>query len=453
MNALKTNISLWAKNILRDNWQCRQHVRELLSRENSGEDELLAFQNEMLKRTISAAVQRIPAYADPGFKISDKVNSAHELIHLFREKFPVISKKELISARRDYYPNRGKLQPWTILGKTSGTTGSPLDVFRSYNSVVWENAFVRRHWHWSGFRQGMRRATLRGDFVVRLDRKIPPYWIENRFDNQLLLSTRHLNNEHVHLFADALYRYQPFLLQAYPSAAFILAQALERHQQNLNIPWVFTGSEMLYPHQRELIESRIGRVMDFYGMAERVAFASECEFGNLHVNTDYSFVEILNENNQPTHDEGFVVGTTYYNHLMPLLRYRLSDRTRWKPGVCPCKRSYPMIEPIHGKFEDALLGSTGSVISPSLITFAFKGVANIESSQVAQVGPGIWEVRIVPGPGYSKNDGVQIIKNIHQSIDSGLSVQLLLKDKIERTTAGKYRWVVNEWQPPSAKIG
>jgi phenylacetate-CoA ligase len=54
---------------------------------------------------------------------------------------------------------------------------------------------------------------------------------------------------------------------------------------------------------------------------------------------------------------------------------------------------------------------------------------------------------VVPGSSYSHADGAQIVKNIHQSIDSGLSVALLLKEKIERTSAGKYRWVVNEWQP------
>ena len=447
---MKKNITFWAKNVLRDNWLCRRHLRKLLAHEQSNSGYISSFQNQMLRKTIATAIKRIPAYSD--LEIPDKTDDTHTLINFLRDSCPVVTKKELLSDRRSYYPQSGKVRPWTISGKTSGTTGSPLDVFRSYDSVLWENAFVRRHWHWSGFRQGMRRATLRGDQVVNLDRQTPPFWLENRFDKQLLLSTRHLKNDYVQLFSEALRRYRPFLLQAYPSAAFVLAQALEKNGQKLDIPWVFTGSEMLYPHQRELIEARIGRVMDFYGMAERVAFACECEWGSLHVNTDYSFVEILDENNQPTEGEGFVVGTTFHNHLMPLLRYKLSDRTRWKPGVCPCGRSYPMIEPIHGKFEDVLLGSTGSVISPSIITFAFKGVSNIESSQVAQVGPGAWEVRVVPGPGYSQSDGAQIVKNIHAAIDSGLSVELLLKDKIERTSAGKYRWVVNEWQSPSARI-
>lgn len=442
MNTLKKIISLRARHLLRENWLCHRRVNELLAHEQANVGDVIAFQNQMLKRTLEGAVKKIPAYSHL------KIPSApHELVPFLRESCPVVSKTDLIDARHSYYSNGGQARSWTVLGKTSGTTGTPLDVFRSFDSIVWENAFVHRHWHWCGFRQGMRRATLRGDMVVDLNQKLPPFWIENRVDHQLLLSTRHLNNDNAHLFADALRHYQPFLFQAYPSAAFILAQALERANQKLDIPWILTASEMLYPYQRELIEARIGRVMDFYGMAERVAFASECEFGSLHVNTDYSFVEILDEDNQPTDGDGFVVGTTFHNHLMPLVRYKLSDRTRWKPGTCQCGRPYPMIEPIHGKFEDMLYGSAGNAISPSIITFAFKGVANIESSQVAQTGSGSWEVRVVPGAGYSDDDGAQIVRNIHESVDSGLSVKLLLKDKIERTKAGKYRWVVNEWQP------
>ena len=81
--------------------------------------------------------------------------------------------------------------------------------------------------------------------------------------------------------------------------------------------------------------------MDMYGMAERVAFATECEYGQMHVNPDYSFVEIVDAAGRPTADVGYVVGTTFHNHAMPLVRCRLSDRTRWKRGQCACGRAFP----------------------------------------------------------------------------------------------------------------
>jgi len=109
-----------------------------------------------------------------------------------------------------------------------------------------------------------------------------------------------------------------------------------------------------------------------------------------------------------------------------------------------------MIEPISGKFEDLVFDVEQKAISPSLITFAFKGVLHIKQSQVAQVAIGQWIVRIVPDVGYQKQDGIQIISNINQLVSDRVNVKIELVDDIPRTTAGKYRWVVNEMSKQKA---
>jgi phenylacetate-CoA ligase len=181
-----------------------------------------------------------------------------------------------------------------------------------------------------------------------------------------------------------------------------------------------------------------------YGMAERVAYATECEFGALHVNSDYSHVELVDEAGRPAGDEGYIVGTTFHNLAMPLVRYRLSDRTRWVAGACRCGRAFPRIEPVTGKLEDRIFGGDGAFVSPSVLTFAFKGVQNIRKSQVAQVGPGRWQVRLVPAPGFGVDDRRQLVDNIHRLVDPRVSVDVALKDDIPSLPSGKFRWVVNE---------
>ena len=104
-----------------------------------------------------------------------------------------------------------------------------------------------------------------------------------------------------------------------------------------------------------------------------------------------------------------------------------------------------MIEPIEGKFEDTIYGSSGDPISPSIVTFAFKGLRNIERSQIAQIADGQWEVRVVPMAGYGKLERLALVKNIHDMVDPELSVTVVEYQDIPRTEAGKYRWVVNEW--------
>ena len=68
--------------------------------------------------------------------------------------------------------------------------------------------------HWSRQNRPLQRLLQQQQQWQRLqaflNQKLPPFWIENRVDHQLLLSTRHLNNDNAPLFADALRRYQPF---------------------------------------------------------------------------------------------------------------------------------------------------------------------------------------------------------------------------------------------------
>jgi phenylacetate-CoA ligase len=261
------------------------------------------------------------------------------------------------------------------------------------------------------------------------------------------LSSRHLVERCADPMIDMLERFAPAMLQAYPSTAYTLAQLLERRGRTLRIPFLFSASEPLYPHQRKLIMERLGcQVMDMYGMAERVAFATQCEYGEMHINPDYSFVEIIDEHGLPTTGYGRVVGTTLHNLAMPLMRYQLSDQSRWKPGSCRCGRHLQMIEAVTGKLEDSLTGSGGAVVSPSVLTFAFKGVSNIEKSQVAQVGREQWQIRLVPGAGFSEEDGRKLIDNVRTLVDPDVQVDIVLRESLPNTEAGKFRWVVNEWK-------
>ncbi len=404
--------------------------------------QLEALARRRLAATLRRAIALYPFYAGVPKNFSDDEAGA-----VLKDYFPVIDKQSLLDNPETLYPNRGKRRPWMSVGRTSGTTGTPLEAFRSPVSIFAENAFIRRHWRQAGFLPGDSRITLRGDVVRGLAAETPPFWFFNRAENQLVVSTRHLRDDFLPAIAEKIAAFRPKALQAYPSAAYTLAQYLERSGATIEIPLAFTASEPLYAHQRALIEQRFQtRIFDMYGMAERVAFATSCAAGALHLNTDYSHVEILDENGRDTDGIGSVVGTTFHNHAMPLVRYRLSDQTRWLPGVCACGSPFPTIEPVSGKLEDVLTGGQGQAISASILTFAFKGLHLIKQSQVAQTGPKHWEIRVVPLPGFGEAERSKLIANIHDLVDRDVEVAVTLRDELPRTAAGKFRWVVNEWR-------
>ncbi|GGE91036.1 capsular polysaccharide biosynthesis protein CapK [Massilia psychrophila] len=436
--------------LLRDTPWSQWRLRALQRNEAMSHAEFAAVQASLLHKTLRTAIARLPFYAHirRDFPVAASVD-------VLRAEFPIIDKATLLANRRSLYPNGGVKQPWQALGATSGTTGAPLEVFRSVQSVLMEQAFVKRHWAWGGYHDGMVRASLRGDLVADTAVTKPPFWFWNRYNRQLLVSSRHLTEANADAIIDRLEALAPAMLQAYPSTAFTLAGLLQRRGRRLHIARVFTSSEPSYAHQRELIRDRLGAtIMDLYGMAERVAFASACEHGQLHVNADYAYVEIVDGDGRPTDGEGDVVGTTFHNHAMPLVRYRMGDRSRWKPGPCPCGRVFPIIEGVSGKYLDAITGSDGAPVSPSVLTFAFKRMDQIRKSQVAQVGPASWEVRVVPLPGFTAFHQQYLIDIIHRMVDPHVLVKVVLRDDLPNTAAGKFRWVVNEYannnvlQPP-----
>ena len=440
-NTLNLEMRFGSRSLLRDNWVCERMVRDLRHHETMTEEEIGAFQAASLHRTLVSAISKLPYY----HRIPSRFSVA-QAVEVLRQHFPIIDKETLLQNRSRLYPHSGRPVLWNSMGKTSGTTGTPLSVFRNPTSVLMENAFLRRHWEWGGFQRGMRCAALCGDTIVPIDRADPPFWFRNRYNNQLLISSPHLREACVDAIIEELGRFAPEMLQAYPSTAFALAQFMEQKNRHLSIPVVFTASEPLYPHQRELIEERFGaRVMDMFGMAERVMFATECEFESMHVNPDYSYVELVDADGQPTRDVGYIVGTTFHSLAMPLVRYRLSDRTRWISGKCRCGRPFPMIEPVIGKLEHSIFGSNGAIVSPSVLTFAFKGLRNIRNSQVAQVGPEHWEIRLVPTPAFGVDDKQKLIDNVRELVDPGVNVKVVLRDEISCTASGHFRWVVNEW--------
>jgi phenylacetate-CoA ligase len=439
-NDVRNEVRYSLRYLIRESTVGERRIRALLANERLPPEELRKHADRLLFETLKAATRQIPRYHS--VRVDFNVTNVREALV---DRFPIIDRSDLLGSRAQYYPKSRR--SWTTVGRTSGTSGTPLSMYRSLDSILWESAFIERQFRWAGYRPGMPRAYLRGDTVVPIDRSAPPYWFYNRYNNQLVLSSRHLREPCVDALIAELERFAPFLLQAYPSTAYDLALMLEERKASLKIPYVFTASEPLYPHQRQLIEERLGaRVMDYYGMAERVAYAAECERGNLHLCSDYSYVEIVDENGLRATGDGYVVGTTFHNTAMPLVRYRVSDRTHWRRESCPCGRSYPLIEPVTGKFEDTIYGAHGQRISPSVVTFVFKSLQGIQRSQVAQVGATEWEIRVVPAAGFDQSQRKRLVENVRELVDPDISVTVREVNDIARTSAHKYRWIVNEYR-------
>lgn len=422
-----------------------RYLRELEQIEKYSFTEIREFQESKLRKTVRIAYAHVPFYR----KLFDEKHLTPSDIRTVEDlqKLPLIYK----SIVRDHFSelrNTHLFQP-VFKGYTSGTTGTSGIFLRDLRSINLESASIARHQQWANVFGGDKRVVLRGERVVAKDRVKPPFWRYNRFTHQLIFSSYHLSEEYLPEYVRQIETFSPRLLEAYPSTAYVLARYLEKHNLYLTIPIVHTSSEPLYPHWRRLIQDRLkASIFDWYGMAERVIFAGECEkHEGLHLFPSYGITEIVSPSGDEVNDKaGILVGTTLDNYAMPLIRYRTNDFATRVDGNCLCGRCIQRIEGVEGKTENFIVTPDGRYISPSLITFCFNHARNIEMSQVVQHSDGHITIKLIRAAEFAQKDADEVIAKMKDILGQGSTIKVEYVSHIPRTQQGKFQWILSEME-------
>jgi phenylacetate-CoA ligase len=215
---------------------------------------------------------------------------------------------------------------------------------------------------------------------------------------------------------------------------------------------VFTSSETLHPVQRETIEQAFAcSLFDFYGLAERVIFAAECEaHDGRHLAEEFGATEVVDEEGQPVPEGswGYLVGTSLHNTAMPMLRYRTNDVSRVLTSRCRCGRTSRVLDPVTTKAEDVVVTSDGRLISPSVLTHPFKPYDQIVKSQVIQDAADHVLVKVVAGPTFTEAHRDGLLDGLRARLGSGMRVDVQMVDDIPPERSGKYRWVICRVETP-----
>lgn len=333
--------------------------------------------------------------------------------------------------------------------QTSGTTGKPLDIWRS--RPTYENLYAiadARTERWHGIPHGARWARLGGQLVTPVRQRRPPFWVWNAAMHQLYMSSYHLAPDLVPHYLDALRRYRITFLAAYPSSLLSLAQeALRLGRTDLRMLAVFTNAEPLTTEQREVIGQAFQcRVLETYGMTESVAAASECEASGLHQWPEIGHIEVWDENGPIPHGQpGEFLCTGLLNADMPLIRYRVGDRGRLAldSAPCACGRSLPRITEVEGRTSDQLVTPDGRMVF--WLNPVFYGLP-IRQSQIVQESLTRVRVKVAPAPEFRPQDERTIAERLRDRLGE-VAVHLERVTEIPRTANGKVRAVVCNLSP------
>lgn len=411
-------------------------LQELEENEKLSYEQLIALQNQKLRSTICHAYQTVPYYRQlfDELAINPKAIQTSEDL----KALPIISKTDLRGKEKQFVSN-------AIFPKfktaTSGTTGTPVSLFRDYYSINLEHASIWRQKHWGKCMFDELTVSIRGDVVVDPDIIKPPFWKYISSDNMLKMSSYHLSDRLLPYYLEKLRSLNSFIIEGYPSNLYRIARYMQLHQElPIKVKAVFTSCETLLPRQRQVIEEYFGQVFDHYGQSERVGHISMCEYGNYHYSIDYSLIEFIPIGQNDLHR---VVGTTFHNKAMPFIRYDTGDFVRISnPNKsCSCGRIFPVIESIEGRIEDYIITPSGKWIGA--MGRVLLNVNNIIEAQIIQEKLDFIRVLIVTTENFTVQDEKVLLNNIQQRIGSEIKIAIEKTDKIQRTKRGKLKITIS----------
>lgn len=331
---------------------------------------------------------------------------------------------------------------------TGGTTGVALQLTRSLRSIVVEQACIDRMLQRLRVdARDARMAVLRGDNVKDPSDLKPPFWIVVAGGRRQLCSSNHLNAATIEAYACALEEFRPDVLWAYPTSLESLCLLLLRTGRKLSIPRVLTSSEMLAPHIWQLARAALGsELLDYYGQAERVAFAYAQRPEEYRFLPGYAYVELHPTATEGDHVHYEIVGTNLWNFAMPLPRYRTGDLVKL-PAAWGARELEEValgtrtFAGVLGRDSDILISPDGVRLTG--IDHFQRDVANVVRIQVIQEAADDVRVLVLPDDGYSERDAAQLLHNIRTKLPASMRVDIRRVEALERTALGKTPFVIH----------
>lgn len=339
---------------------------ELMLNLHKTPDQIKTEQFELLKNSLILAYENVPYYTEIFDKVSFnpfEFNNEKEL-----EKLPLLDKATI---RKNFNklqnPNfsTNKLK----LNTTSGSTGEKLKFYQPKELTYTINAaFMYRFYVLHGVMPKDKRVTIGGR---RFTNK-PPYWSYNRFENQLLLSSHHLNHTTGKDYINKINEFKPVFIQGHPNSILYLANLINNDYARLTVPIkaIFTTGETLIEENRAKIEIafRTG-VFQQYGSGESCFSAQETsEQEGYMLNYEHGFVEMIGDGKYKE-----IIATSFQNEAMPFIRYRIGDLVH--PISIEKQRKYPLpylFDEVLGRIDDILMSENEEQILPVAIRMLIK---------------------------------------------------------------------------------
>jgi phenylacetate-CoA ligase len=408
--------------------------RALEAMEDAGLEARRAMADKLRARVVRWA-ETLPGYR------------AYDFSRPFGE-WPLLSKARLQS-------EAGAFQRRTLIPQvdvaTSGTTGQPLRLKRSIQSLAIEQAMF----DWMAAKVGLdygnsRIAVLRGDEVKDPNDPAPPYWVDVG-RNKVIFSSVHLNSRTFPHYERRLQEFQPEILTCYPSSLELLTHLAEPRNSSITFKLCITSSETLSAGLRARVKRVFGApLLDYYGQTERSCAAYSLEDGVYRFIFPYAYPELV-----PGADGRCgIVGTPFWNRAQPLLRYDIGDIAVLPEAAAEDEAARERISlglstfsGIEGRRSDCLKLADGSrVFGLDRVPSGVDGAASV---QIVQLEPAAVLMVVVPNAQYSEETLAILKRKFYLKVPHNVDLRIEIRESPYRLASGKAPVFISQVQEPA----
>jgi len=413
------------------------------------EAELQAFQDRKAVETVRHAWEQVPYYRrlfrQAGIVPSD-IRAAEHL-----RRIPILDKPTLRQDSKQFLAeDAARYHPRAFY--TSGTTGSPIELYHGKHANMLEFVYYWRYWGWAGYRLGDRFVQVASLAFLKDPHLRGRLYKWQPHLGRLLLNSIEIRPERAEEIAGLVRRYRCRFLKGLSATLYFLALCTrDAGIGDLAFQAVFGTGEALTPKiRRTLGEVFHGHVIDSYGHMERTVGICQCPKGGYHVNADYGLLQVENPHKENGSTWARIIGTTLHSRAMPLIRYDVGDDVELfeTPPQCPCGRTLPLVKGVRGRREDAVVTPDGRSLH------AFFAIAELVQGadfiQFLQESTRRIEILVVPNRKWSDTTRLKLESYVRQAVGPDMTIRTreVAGKRIQRDPSGKIRAVISNVVAP-----
>ncbi len=408
-------------------------------------DEQKVQQEKQLRHMISFAYENVPYY----HRLFKELNLSPEDIRTIEdlEKLPILTKDIIKSNWEDFKPATLSSMKYYEQA-TGGSTGTPFKYRLLKSDRFLSAALLYRGWGYAGYELGDKMAFLAGSSLGVGTKSVLDKKIHEVTRNIRKLSSFDMGENDMKQYNDILNSFQPKSIRGYVSSIYFYAKWLQENDIKIHNPdYVFTTAEKLLPHMRETIGNAFEcDVFDAYGLNDGGLGAYECpEHNGLHIDIERSIMEIVDDNeSQIDEGTGDILATSLNNYAMLFIRYQTGDMGHIIEDSCGCGRESKLLKEVVGRQQDMLQTPEGKYVHGAFFnSYLFGNINGVIEFQVIQKSLEKIVIKLVLSEDFDEKQ-LESMLSIVKSKSQKWDVEFKLVDHIERTKAGKYKFIVSE---------